>query len=114
MEHRPNRMLAGQITRRTFLQAGATVGLSQNAVLTSAQSASLPVTIVLGASAPPLEDLAATELQKYLKALFGVKATIVSGSPSIKGRTFRLGSPQTNPSIDQAVWPELSDQGFLL
>jgi hypothetical protein len=59
--------------------------------------------IVLNASAGPLEHLAAEELQRYVKTLFNVDALIVAERPR-QGLVFDL----------QVITEGLSDQGILL
>ncbi len=74
--------------------------------------------LIISKEAHELERFAASQLQGYLKRLFGLSATIAN-SP---GRTAEflviLGNLKSNPVVVQALgeenFPQLSEQGFLL
>lgn len=82
------------------------------------QPGGVRVTVVVGAQAPPLERLAATELVGQLKQLFAAETTVVDAVPaSPQGELVLLGSPQTNPAVAAApegAFPKLSDQGHVV
>jgi hypothetical protein len=73
--------------------------------------------IVVGPEAPELERYAATELQRYLRMLFG--ATVpVTDDASGTAPLVLIGSPNTNPAIARDRlghgWPSISAQGIVL
>ena len=76
------------------------------------------VELIIGEEAAELERFAASELQGYLKRLFGVSATIANSPGETAGYLFILGNPNNNPVVTKAVgegnFPQLSEQGFLL
>ncbi len=75
------------------------------------------VAIITGPAAPALEQEAATELARYLQALFGFQPQIACKLPQQAEALFLVGSPETNPAVGQAAgehWPQLSAQGFVL
>jgi len=72
------------------------------------------VVIVIGANAPALEQLAATQLANDLTALFGAGAAIKTSRAGDAGATILLGSPATNPAIPGDAWPKLSQQGHVI
>lgn len=73
--------------------------------------------IVCGPDAPPLEQLASEELQRYLHRLYGWQVPMVRGGPT-EGAVVLLGRPDTHPAMTDALmgraWPRLSNQGFVL
>ena len=73
-----------------------------------------PVTVVIGRSAPQLEQFAARELCGYLEKLFGLTTQPVTQWTDASRITFLVGSPATNSAIDKSGFPELTDQGILL
>jgi len=85
-----------------------------NKISTSGKS----VELIIGHEADELEQFAVSELQSYLKRLFGVTANIRHSPNSTAEYRVILGNPQSNPIIVQAIgeanFPQLSDQGFLL
>lgn len=76
------------------------------------------VAIVVGSQAAPLEHFAASELQSYLKRLYGIGAVITHDGSQEQGSHLLVGSPQSNPAVMEAMgeeaWPALSDQGILI
>ena len=82
------------------------------------QSPSSPVSVVVGPSAPELEQFAASELCGYLEQLFDVRVRPVSEPSASTEAVLLLGSPETNPLLAQALpagsFPELTDQGLVL
>jgi len=78
----------------------------------------LSVELIISEEAAELERFAASELQGYLKRLFGVSATIANSPGETAGYLFILGNPNNNPVVTKAVgegnFPQLSEQGFLL
>ena len=76
------------------------------------------VAIVVGERAPELERFAATELQGYIRTVFGLRAEVTSALPPQANEVFLLGSPANNPAVAAAVkrrpLRRLSDQGITL
>ena len=76
------------------------------------------VELIIGREADELECFAASELQGYLKRLFGMTAKIEHSPSDTAEYLMILGNLQSNPIITQAIdesnFPQLSDQGFLL
>ena len=78
------------------------------------------VAIVVGANAPALEQLAATELAAQLQKLFAAQTTIQTVLPAVPAddaAAILIGSPQTSAAVDAALgrqWPKLSPQGHLV
>ena len=74
--------------------------------------------IVAGTEAPDLEAFAATELQRYLRMLYGSTVPVVSSVPDGQTPLLLLGSPATNSAYKalglERRWPEASDQGVVL
>ncbi len=72
--------------------------------------------LITGENAPQLEQFAATELQSYLRQLFGLDASIVPQPEEAPGTAFLLGTLETHPAMAAALQGEvpLSQQGFLL
>ena len=74
--------------------------------------------ILIGADAPEVEQFAASELQRYVRMLFGQEVDVGDG-PAPAGTPLALvGSPETNPAIAalglESEWPEVSDQGVVV
>ena len=74
--------------------------------------------ILIGADAPEVERFAATELQRYVRMLFG-QEVVVGDGPAPAGTPLALvGRPETNPAIAalglESDWPEISDQGVVV
>lgn len=107
-------MLCHGILRSSAIAAGLTALLM---ALTPAEPAqATTVELVISEEASELERFAASELQRYLKELFQVSATVVSSpSPSAEG-IFLLGTSDHHPALipGKTVFPKLSDQGFVL
>ncbi|GDY20092.1 hypothetical protein LBMAG56_14370 [Verrucomicrobiota bacterium] len=84
----------------------------------AASAAAAPrVTIVVGANAPALEQLAATELASQLQSLVGAQATTQTALPADDAAVILIGSPQTSAAVDAVFgkqWPKLSRQGHLV
>ncbi|MFA6241294.1 MAG: alpha-glucuronidase family glycosyl hydrolase [Candidatus Hydrogenedentales bacterium] len=74
------------------------------------------VEVVVAKDPAPLEQFAATELQRYLGKLFNVSATIVPVPTAASDYRFFIGTAPHLPSavIESKPLPALSDQGFLL
>ncbi len=75
------------------------------------------VVIVVGANAPAVEQLAATELAGQLQKLFGAQTTTQTALPADDAAAILIGSPQTSAAVDAALgkqWPKLSPQGHLV
>ncbi len=74
------------------------------------------VAIVLGPSAPALEQRAAAELAEWMRQLFRVETLVQTSAPPT-GSAILLGTPETNPAVKEATagnWPALSAQGHLV
>ncbi|MDP7206570.1 MAG: hypothetical protein QGH11_13425, partial [Pirellulaceae bacterium] len=74
------------------------------------------IAVVIGKGAPPIEIRAGQDLQAQLSRLTGTEVSISTDVPNTATLIFFLGSPATNPAIQErfgATWPELSDQGVL-
>ena len=73
--------------------------------------------IVAGHEAPELEGLAALELQRYLRMLYGVTIPVAS-VPDAQTPLVLVGSPSTNPTYEglglAQQWPGASEQGIVL
>jgi len=84
----------------------------------AAPQTSAQVTVNVGSSAPELERFAATELCGYLDRLFGIQTRPSTSVPGNSQGLFLIGSPETNPTIKQAMarnpFPKVSDQGIVL
>ena len=79
----------------------------------------LRCSIVLGPEAPELEELAANELRRYLRELYGIQADLTRTPPaSGTDLSIILGRPATNPAFGwishSFTWPQVSDQGIVL
>jgi hypothetical protein len=74
------------------------------------------VEVVISKDADRLEHFAASELQRYLKRLFGASAAITSSPGQTTECLFLLGTANHNPAGASGgqQFPKLSDQGFLL
>jgi hypothetical protein len=97
---------------RTFVLV--VVGLALQVDLVAAAS---KVDIVLGRSAPKLEQFAAEQIAEQLGKLYGAQAAISLNVPPGDAPLVLVGSPATNPTVKAAVggdWPELTDQGHCL
>ena len=74
--------------------------------------------IVVGPNAPALERFAASELQRYLRILFGPTVPVVEDAAGRPAHAVLIGSPQTNPAVGSSGlargWPSTSDQGIVL
>ena len=74
--------------------------------------------IVVGSNAPALERFAASELQRYLRILFGPTVPVVEHDAGRTTPAVLIGSPQTNPAVASSGlargWPSTSDQGIVL
>ena len=74
--------------------------------------------IVVGPNAPALERFAASELQRYLRILFGPTVPVVEDAAGRPAHAVLIGSPQTNPAVASSGlargWPSTSDQGIVL
>ena len=74
--------------------------------------------IVVGPNAPALERFAASELQRYLRILFGPTVPVVEDEAGATAPAVLIGSPQTNPAVGSSGlargWPSTSDQGIVL
>ena len=74
--------------------------------------------IVVGPNAPALERFAASELQRYLRILFGPTVPVVEDDAGRPAHAVLIGSPQTNPAVASSGlargWPSTSDQGIVL
>lgn len=75
---------------------GVLLGLSASAPAREAQ-------IVVGAKAPPLEQYAAVELQRYLHSLTGELVPIRADDAPLTTDSFVIGQPATNRRIDELV-----------
>lgn len=71
-----------------------------------------PVEVVLPPNAEPLEQLAASEMARYVNRLFGVRAEVVVSPSGDAEHFFLVGVADRHP--EQAARPALTDQGFLL
>ena len=75
------------------------------------------VDVVIGADAPPLEQLAAQELADQFRRLFAAQVTVGAEPRGGDRPRVLIGSPRTNPAVREAVgdrWPQLSDQGLVI
>ncbi len=75
------------------------------------------IAVVIGKGAPPIEIRAGKDLQAQLSRLTGTEVSISTDVPNAATLVFFLGSPGTNPAIQERFgkeWPELSEQGILL
>ena len=91
--------------------------LPVRATAAAAAPAAPRVAIVVGTSAPALEQLAATELAAQLQKLFGAQTSIQTALPADDSAAILIGSPQTSAAVDAALgkqWPKLSPQGHLV
>src|SRR5688572_248989 len=74
--------------------------------------------VVIGATAPKLEQFAASELCGYLVKLFGIQTHPVRSVTPSAEMIFLVGSPQTNAAVKQATgrkaFPTVTDQGIVL
>lgn len=75
------------------------------------------VAIVTGPDAPPLEQLAAKELEKTLVSLFDAEVALTE-TPTDGPHRILLGNPETNPAVKAALgqsWPaDFGEQGHLV
>ena len=94
------------------------VEMENHTGLTSSSKIPIECAIVLGTSAPELEQFAARELRRYLIELYGIEAVQLSSLSPQPTFNLILGSPQTNPSVTKVMgehgWPDISDQGLVL
>jgi hypothetical protein len=101
-----------------FILLGATFAIVSSRVAAAAADEAAPrLTIVVGPQAPPLERFAAQELASQARELFGAESLIATEIPANKDALVLIGSPTTNPAVEQAMgksWPQLSDQGHLV
>jgi len=76
------------------------------------------IELITGKEADELELFAVSELQGYLKRLFGISTTVANSADETARCLFILGNPKSNPVVAQALdegdFPQLSEQGFLL
>jgi hypothetical protein len=77
-----------------------------------AQTRGQQASIVVGTNASPVEQFAASELQKYLDKLFGIEAATRAEPTANSTVVFLLGQPSTNPLIKN--FPKVSDQGIVI
>ena len=74
--------------------------------------------LIISEEAHEVERFAASELQGYLKRLFGLSATIANSPGKTAEFLVILGNLKSNPVVVQALgeenFPQLSEQGFLL
>ena len=97
--------------------ASIALGVAWLPLPATAAAAAPRVAIVVGANAPALEQLAATELAAQLQKLYGAQTTIQTVVPADDSAVILLGSPQTSAAVDAALgkqWPQLSPQGHLV
>ena len=107
------------LTRRNFLLGTSALICSSAPYGRAAWGGNGPLTIVVGAFAPPVEHYAARELQKYVRALYKFDPVITTdegGKPS--GPTVLLGSPETNRLVGSLggslPWDSFASDGFYL
>jgi len=102
--------------RRKVVATAALAGLA--GVLLAAAAYASPAAVVIGAEAPKLERLAATELCRYLQELYGIGAAPTTDLPADADTLFVVGRPETNPTVAHLAaaspLPNLGDQGILL
>jgi hypothetical protein len=76
------------------------------------------VSVVLGRDAPKLEQFAAAELCRYLKALYGLDVQPAATPAKAAETILIVGGPRTNPAALAALgptgWPTVSEQGIVL
>jgi hypothetical protein len=76
------------------------------------------VTIVIGPQAVAIERFAAAEMVAQFQRVFHhVDVTVATSVADGAGQLVLLGSPNSNPAVDDAVgadWPEISDQGIVI
>jgi hypothetical protein len=84
---------------------------------TQGASAAEPISVVVEAQAPQLEQHAATELAGMLQRLFKTDVSVGNKAPASATSVVLIGNPETNPAIQQVLgnsWPKLSEQGILI
>src|SRR5438105_15540308 len=70
-------------------------------------------TVIVAPLADPLELYAASELHKYLRALYGLDPALTNAADAESDGFFIIGNPRTNPETAAAAggsWPKLTDQ----
>ena len=74
------------------------------------------VELIISKESDELERFAASELQGYLRRLFGVSASIANSPGKTAEYFFILGNPHKNlaQALGKENFPQLSNQGFLL
>lgn len=73
------------------------------------------VVFVTGEEAPPLEIQAAEQLAGQFEELFELEVTLAHEFPEGPAPIVLIGSPKTNPLIENDDWPEgLSEQGHVV
>ncbi len=101
-----------------FIRPGYSLRLTASILLLCAASSARAdsIEIVAAKDAPQLQQFAASELQHYLKRLFGVTASVVTAPTAQSDALLLLGTSTDDPgtSLGLASPPTLSDQGFLL
>jgi len=107
IDHRLPRLL-------TLLCAAALVSGSPGA--NQKTRASQRYAVIVAPLADPLELYAASELRKYLRALYGLDPALANSPDAESDGFFLIGNPRTNPETDAvagATWPKVSDQGMV-
>jgi hypothetical protein len=98
----------------TLLCAAAQVSGSPGA--NQKTRASQRYAVIVAPLADPLELYAASELRKYLRALYGLDPALANSPDAESDGFFLIGNPRTNPETDAvagATWPKVSDQGMV-
>ncbi len=91
---------------------------SQDGMASEGRTRNAAVGIVVAPDAPRLERFAASELEGYVKKIYGIEADRVDDPARYRGALYLIGSAKTNPHVAKALgpagWPKGSDQGIVL
>src|SRR5690349_13575952 len=106
---RPARSLFFSAQQVAFAVAIVPVLIALGAAPSPAAAAGPRVDVVVGETAPRLEQFAAEELSGQLKRLFDAEVRSSAEPQPQSDHTIFLGSPATNPAIANAgfAWPKL-------
>ncbi len=86
------------------------------AVLSCAPASAQTIEVAVAKDAEPLEELAGSELQRYLARLFPVSASVVWEPSEQADYAFLVGVASRNAAVTAGgqAFPQLTDQGFVL
>ena len=103
---------------RMTLHASIIIVLAVRLAGAAADQGEFRVGVVVGTSAPQLEQYAADQLCYYLNKLFRIRTRPTAIIPTASEALFIIGSPTTNDAIKLATaqrsFPEVNDQGIVL